>query len=123
MPAPVASGWSGCRVGLAPTGKAPPCHGARGKRSFSTHSTPVQNSIKRGFMQRRTFFTVTAASTATLAMPVITGATLAHGDTDDDSTNQRGQGASGGLDAAIRRFLVLPGTKSYLIHVGHGGAL
>ena len=30
MPAPVASGWSGCRVGLAPTGKAPPCHGARG---------------------------------------------------------------------------------------------
>jgi hypothetical protein len=22
--APVASGWSGCRVGLAPTGKAPP---------------------------------------------------------------------------------------------------
>src|SRR6266704_29138 len=28
MPAPVASGWSGCRVGLAPTGKAPPCHGA-----------------------------------------------------------------------------------------------
>ena len=26
--APVASGWSGCRVGLAPTGKAPPFHGA-----------------------------------------------------------------------------------------------
>jgi hypothetical protein len=34
MPAPVASGWSGRRVGLAPTGKAPPCHGARGKRPF-----------------------------------------------------------------------------------------
>ncbi len=34
MPAPVASGWSGCRVGLAPTGKAPPCHGARGQRPF-----------------------------------------------------------------------------------------
>src|SRR5215467_8783319 len=30
MPAPVASGGSGRRVGLAPTGKAPPCHGARG---------------------------------------------------------------------------------------------
>jgi hypothetical protein len=30
MPAPGASGWSGRRVGLAPTGKAPPCHGARG---------------------------------------------------------------------------------------------
>src|SRR5216117_808664 len=28
MTAPVASGWSGCRVGLAPTGKAPPFHGA-----------------------------------------------------------------------------------------------
>jgi hypothetical protein len=27
--APVASGWSGCRVGLAPTGKTPPYHGAR----------------------------------------------------------------------------------------------
>src|SRR5271155_1106167 len=27
--APVASGWSGCRVGFAPTGKAPPFHGAR----------------------------------------------------------------------------------------------
>jgi hypothetical protein len=34
MPAPVASGWSGRRVGLAPTGKAPPCHGARGERSI-----------------------------------------------------------------------------------------
>ena len=27
LAAPVASGWSGCRVELAPTGKAPPCHG------------------------------------------------------------------------------------------------
>jgi hypothetical protein len=34
MPAPVASGWSDRRVGLAPTGKAPPCHGARGLRTF-----------------------------------------------------------------------------------------
>src|ERR1700730_18326123 len=34
MPAPVASGWSGRRVGLAPTGKAPPCHGARGQQKF-----------------------------------------------------------------------------------------
>src|ERR1700730_1246313 len=39
MPAPVASGWSVRRVGLAPTGKAPPCHGARGFRSFAdTHN-------------------------------------------------------------------------------------
>ncbi len=28
MIAPVASGWSDGRVGLAPTGKAPPYHGA-----------------------------------------------------------------------------------------------
>jgi hypothetical protein len=32
MTAPVASGWSVRRVGLAPTGKAPPYHGARQKR-------------------------------------------------------------------------------------------
>jgi hypothetical protein len=39
MPAPVASGWSGRRVGLAPTGKAPPCRGARGQRNFALIST------------------------------------------------------------------------------------
>src|SRR5262245_15026621 len=33
MPAPVASGWSGRRVGLAPTGKAPPSHGAHPKQT------------------------------------------------------------------------------------------
>jgi beta-lactamase class A len=74
-------------------------------------------------MQRRTFVTLAAASTATLAMPVMTGAALAQDDTDRDSTDQRGRGASGGLDGALRRFLALPGTKSYLIHVGQGGAL
>ena len=35
MPAPVASGWSGCRAGLAPAGEAPPFHGARGKPTSS----------------------------------------------------------------------------------------
>src|SRR5271169_474710 len=35
MPAPAASGWSGRRAGLAPAGKAPPCHGARGKPTFA----------------------------------------------------------------------------------------
>jgi hypothetical protein len=35
MTAPVASGWSNCRVGFAPTAKAPPCHGARQKRTFA----------------------------------------------------------------------------------------
>jgi len=32
--APVASGWSSCRVGFSPTGKAPPFHGAPAKRTF-----------------------------------------------------------------------------------------
>jgi len=74
-------------------------------------------------MLRRTVVTLAAASTATLAMPVMTGAALAQDDTNRDSTDQRGREASGGLDAALRRFLALPGTKSYLIHVGQGGAL
>src|SRR6202043_2962746 len=34
MTAPVASGWSGCRVGLTPTGKAPPFHGAQVLRTL-----------------------------------------------------------------------------------------
>src|ERR1700731_450822 len=41
MSAPVASGWSGRRVGLAPTGKAPPCHGARGHRIFYDGTQPI----------------------------------------------------------------------------------
>jgi hypothetical protein len=59
-----------------------------------------------------------------IAMPVVTGTALGRQDnTDRDSTDQQGQGANGGLDAALRRFLALPGTKSFLIHVGQGGAL
>ena len=38
MAAPVASGWSGCRVGLAPTGKTPPFHGAHPIRTSSSIS-------------------------------------------------------------------------------------
>ncbi len=34
MTAPVASGWSDGRVGLAPTGKAPPYHGAHPQETF-----------------------------------------------------------------------------------------
>jgi beta-lactamase class A len=71
-------------------------------------------------MHRRTFFRFAAASTATL---VTTGAALAQDGTDRDIADQRERGASGSLDAALRRFLALPGTKSYLIHVGQGGAL
>ena len=42
MTAPVASGWSGCRVGLAPTGKAPPLHGAQKERTWPA---PAQNDV------------------------------------------------------------------------------
>ena len=38
MTAPIASGWSGCRVGLAPTGKAPPLHGAHPTRTLASLS-------------------------------------------------------------------------------------
>src|SRR5262249_44142803 len=34
MPAPVASGWSESPGGACTHWKAPPCHGARGQRSF-----------------------------------------------------------------------------------------
>src|SRR5271169_2337575 len=51
MPAPVASGWSDRRVGLAPTGKAPPCHGARGNLSFGTlRKGKRENSPRRGLV-------------------------------------------------------------------------
>jgi hypothetical protein len=36
MTASVASGWSDRRVGLAPTGKAPPYHGAHPIRTFDS---------------------------------------------------------------------------------------
>jgi hypothetical protein len=34
MTAPVASGWSGCRVGTRTHWKAPPCHGAHPNRAL-----------------------------------------------------------------------------------------
>ena len=34
MPAPAASGWSGCQAGLTPAGTTPPFHGARRQRQF-----------------------------------------------------------------------------------------
>jgi hypothetical protein len=39
MTAPIASGWSGCWVGLAPIGKAPPFHGAHPNQTFSQIGT------------------------------------------------------------------------------------
>src|SRR5580704_5341516 len=48
MTAPVASGWSGCRVGLAPTGKVPPFHGAR----------PIQSLARLDLMSKIAIFSV-----------------------------------------------------------------
>src|SRR6266702_3646393 len=48
MPAPVASGWSGRRAGLAPAGKAPPCRGARGRRPLAIAAVPKQERLKNG---------------------------------------------------------------------------
>jgi hypothetical protein len=45
--APVASGWSGCRVGLAPTGKAPPLHGARQKQILANTSSQSSGAQMR----------------------------------------------------------------------------
>jgi beta-lactamase class A len=74
-------------------------------------------------MQRRKFFTL-AASTAALPISVMSRAALAQDHAADDSSiNQQRQRTSGDLAAALRRFLALPGTKSYLIHVGQGGSL
>ena len=49
--APVASGWSGCRVGFTPTGKAPPFHGAHPQATLVTTliewllSPPLQTAV------------------------------------------------------------------------------
>jgi beta-lactamase class A len=71
-------------------------------------------------MQRRRLFTLAAAaaaSTTTLAASAVTDAASA---ADDDDRQGRG---GGGLGATLRRYLALPGTKSYLIHAGPGGSL
>jgi hypothetical protein len=46
MPAPIASSWSGCRVGIAPTGKASPYHGAHPKRTFASPKS-WRNPLKK----------------------------------------------------------------------------
>ncbi len=46
--APVASGWSDGRVELAPTGKAPPYHGAHPIRTFSGLCVPVAIHEREG---------------------------------------------------------------------------
>jgi len=44
MTAPIASGRSVGRVGFAPTGKAPPCHGAHPKRTPVSNLGMIQNT-------------------------------------------------------------------------------
>jgi len=61
-------------------------------------------------MQRRIFVSSTASM---LAAPwVVRTATADSGDSQPN----------GDLDAALQRFAALPGTKSYLVHVGPGGS-
>ncbi len=43
--APVASGWSGCRVGVAPTGKVPPFHGAHPHRTSDRLSNLIKSTL------------------------------------------------------------------------------
>jgi hypothetical protein len=80
MSAPVASGWSGRRVGFAPTGEAPPCHGAPRKQSFMTHEL-MQNDLLRYLdalmvsREQRLAF-VTASIPRVLWYVVFTGAFL-----------------------------------------------
>ncbi len=45
MTAPVASGWSDGRVGLAPTGKAPPYHGAHPEPAFPLASIDFRSGL------------------------------------------------------------------------------
>jgi len=71
-------------------------------------------------MQRRTLFSLAAAS-AMLAASAVTDTALAAADDDGGSREQQHTG--GDLGVALRRYLALPGTKSYLIHVGQGGSL
>jgi beta-lactamase class A len=70
-------------------------------------------------MQRRTLVSLAAAAAKTLAASAVTGAALAQDRGGDNDQQQAG----GDLGAALRRYLALPGTKSYLIHAGQGGSL
>ena len=74
--------------------------------------------------RRRTLAVLAAASAATLAAPAVIRPTLAADDSADGVSGNPLQGSIGGdLGAALRRYLALPGTKSYLIHAGPGGSL
>ena len=68
-------------------------------------------------MHRRRHLALLAAST--FAMATAAGATQSGAASPDDE----GTLENGDLAAALRRFRALPGTKSYLIQAGEGGAL
>lgn len=68
-------------------------------------------------MQRRALFRL-AATSAILSASAAAGALPAAAENDDDSNSRQA-----GLGLALRRYLALPGTKSYLIHTGEGGSL
>ena len=69
--------------------------------------------------RRRTLAVLAAAST--LAASAVAQPALAAGDSGDGGSRDPLQG--GGLGTALQAYLALPGTKSYLIHVGPGGSL
>jgi hypothetical protein len=73
-------------------------------------------------MRRRTLAVLAAAST--LAASAVARPALA-GDSGDGGSRDPLQGGNdgGGLGTALQAYLALPGTKSYLIHVGPGGSL
>ena len=50
--APVASGWSGCRVGFRTHWKAPPFHGARQERTFEKKTATCQVQKSRATISR-----------------------------------------------------------------------
>jgi beta-lactamase class A len=74
-------------------------------------------------MYRRRTLATLAASTATLAASALIRPTLAASDGDDGSSNTPLSDSGGDLARALRRYLALPGTKSYLIHAGQGGSV
>ena len=67
-------------------------------------------------MQRRRTLAVLAATASTIAGPLRSG--FARAAAADDSS-----GGDGGLAGALQAYRALPGTKSYLIHVGPGASL
>jgi beta-lactamase class A len=74
-------------------------------------------------MQRRRTLAVLAATTSTLAGPLRPGFARAAAEENGGDVAPGSSGGNGGLAAALQAYRALPGTKSYLIHVGPGGSL